>query len=338
MDNSVSIVKQDVCFNAVGGQGTITVSAPGAITATSSADWCRASVSGNTVNVTADANTNYIGRSAVINISCGSDSRQVSVVQTGIVIDFTFDTQTISVPQPGLTFSIKGRAADPLEVKSNADWVKAAVAADGVVVSVEKNSASSARTATIVLSAPAHDNKAVITIRQEGRTLTAPEGNYRMTFMTKNNDPSTAAYADVVITKSEEANGYLLDMSSVYPGWVLPMTMDSAKKQMVIKNTAFMGYYDNAGTQCYANMLVYYTNGSSLYISYSTDAKYDIFFDYTMDSKNMFNMTLFNSAPSIGTGRTSLGMQVNVFTAPEPIKDNRLGSVMTIIDPKIEAQ
>ena len=176
LDNSVSIIKQDVCFDAEGGQGTITFEAPGTATVKSSADWCHTSVSGTTVNVSVDANTEYEGRNAVVTITCGNDSREVSVVQNGIIILFKYESCTLdSIAAKGGNITIKRQiSTDPVTCTSNVEWAKVTETEQGYVITVDENKATSSRKGKITFSAPTHSNSAAYTIIQKGADYVAP--------------------------------------------------------------------------------------------------------------------------------------------------------------------
>lgn len=72
-------------FSAGGGEGTIVVSADGAVAASSDEDWCTVTVEGMTIHVTAAVSTEMSSRSALITISSETGSAEVPVVQSGVV-------------------------------------------------------------------------------------------------------------------------------------------------------------------------------------------------------------------------------------------------------------
>lgn len=336
-ENVIQIVESNILFTAEASNGELKFSAPSAVTATANKDWCHASVNGNTLSINVDANKDYEGRMAIVTLSCGGSKQDVYVQQNGIIILFDYKTCTLdSIPSKGGNLVIERKSAtDPVTCTSDAEWLKVTENENGYELSIAENKSKDARTASITFSAPAHENSAVYTVIQKGADYVAPviEGEYSMTYFTKA-DESASTTIDAKITKSgKEANVYILDLSEINPGLTLPMTMDAENKQFVIANTQYLGMWNYEGTNYYANMLVYYTNGTSNYISYTQTAVYGIYLDYAINASDKYELTVYNSAPAIGSGRSSLGMQINLFKTADPIKDNRYGSIVNIVKP-----
>lgn len=335
MDNSISIIKQDVCFDAAGGQGTITFEAPGVATVTSSADWCQTSVSGSTVTVTVSENTSYEARNAVVTIACGSASRQVSVVQNGIQIWFTYETQTIEVPVKGGTYKVSGVATDTCKVTSDVDWITAGIDDNGdVTIVVAKNLGYDKRTGKVTISAPSHDNSVVITIKQVERTLPAIEGTYSMVFYTKQ-DESAADTIDVTLTKSAtEDNVYIFDLSAIHEDLTLPMTMDAENRRFVTGNTQAMGTWTVSQTTYYVNAIVNYQRDASNYISYNKGDSYNIALSYGVNDDDKYTMEIYDVWNGTNNNH-STGFSVYLFKTDEPIKANLYGSALLVRKPKL---
>ena len=84
--SSLQVVATDgIDFSAASGEGTITVSATEAITATSNKDWCTTTVKGNVVHVAVTTSSEVTSRIAVVTISAGTNSVDVPVIQAGAV-------------------------------------------------------------------------------------------------------------------------------------------------------------------------------------------------------------------------------------------------------------
>lgn len=84
--SSLQVVATDgIDFSAASGEGTITVSATEAITATSNKDWCTTTVEGNVVHVAVTTSSEVTSRIAVVTISAGTNSVDVPVIQAGAV-------------------------------------------------------------------------------------------------------------------------------------------------------------------------------------------------------------------------------------------------------------
>lgn len=84
--SSLQVVETDgIDFSAASGEGTITVSATEAITATSNKDWCTTTVEGNVVHVAVTTSSEVTSRIALVTISAGTSSVDVPVIQAGAV-------------------------------------------------------------------------------------------------------------------------------------------------------------------------------------------------------------------------------------------------------------
>ena len=84
----IEILESDIIFDAIGGTGSVTVNAKGNMTASCTSDWCSASVSGNTLNVTATTNYGLDGRAATIILTCNGQDTKVTAQQTGMVFSY----------------------------------------------------------------------------------------------------------------------------------------------------------------------------------------------------------------------------------------------------------
>ena len=336
LENSVSIVSQNVLFDAAAGQGTIVYSAPGTATVTSSADWCHISVSGNTINVSVDENTGYDGRAAAVTITYGDDSRMVSVQQKGIVIIFTYVTEVLQIGSGGGSATFAGSSTDAVTISTDVDWITAVLNGDGTVaVSVAKNLTYNARTGVVTISAPAHDNVAFITIKQAERTLPLVDGTYTMFYYT-NNTESESETIEVTLKKSETEEG-VYNLTGIYEDWIIPMHIDTENQYFYINNTQYVGTYTNSGTTYSANVCVNYTNGSSNYYSCTQDERYAIYLDYTIDDNDKYHLTLRNSAPLFNPSRESTGMSIYAFSSFDDISSStRVGGLITMRKPKLD--
>lgn len=84
--SSLQVVATDgIDFSAASGEGTITVNATEAITATSNKEWCTTTVEGNVVHVAVTTSSEVTSRIALVTISAGTSSVDVPVIQAGAV-------------------------------------------------------------------------------------------------------------------------------------------------------------------------------------------------------------------------------------------------------------
>lgn len=126
-ESSISIESSEVLFQAPAAQGTIICNAPKGITRVeSSSDWCKVELSGTTVNVFVDKNSEKPSRSCVVRIYASEDDyTDVVVQQMGLVLSVNVgnDFSTTAAPQTSrLPISYSG--TDELTVEeSTVDWV-----------------------------------------------------------------------------------------------------------------------------------------------------------------------------------------------------------------------
>lgn len=325
-NNEIVVISQNVTFEAQASQGTITFSAPGAVSVTSSADWCHATVNGSTINVSVDENTDYNGRTAAITIAYGNETKVVPVQQNGIVILFDFADKRIECSNADNQFTFTGKSTDEITVTSNAEWLSGTYDGETLTVKVEKNTTTQKRTGYITLSAPKHDNACTITVVQEAAEKDASltfEGTYTLEYKTSRTAADYTTPLTVTFTKSAtDANVY--NVTGVVENTVIPMVLNEDDKCFTIANTQVIG---TSGANCIA-VLVAYTNGSSNYVSYSQTASYAIYFDYTLDeTTKKYTLTLRNSAPLFNAERTSTGFSVYEFSSSTTFSsDTRLTS------------
>lgn len=79
----LKVVSSNVIFEYNGGTGTIEFSSQLPASVETTADWCKASLSNNTVTVTVDANNRAESRSAMVIIKSGDEVTEVPVYQDG---------------------------------------------------------------------------------------------------------------------------------------------------------------------------------------------------------------------------------------------------------------
>jgi hypothetical protein len=156
-ERQLKVTQAEVIFETQGGEGFIIVSAPGAVTAKSNEEWCTVNVSGTTINLVAEPNTGVGGRTATITIQSGSETIEVTAVQTAAVMWFRdFTEASLSFLSEGSTIETQVVTSYPVTVKAKPDWI-----------TYKFENGSLYLTATA--SSP---RKGSITFESEGRTIT----------------------------------------------------------------------------------------------------------------------------------------------------------------------
>lgn len=101
---TLKVIKSDVEFSMEGGNGSIVVEALQPVEAVSNASWCKASVSGTTINLTVEPNMSIEARNTLVIISSGNEKVQVGITQMGELADCNMEGKHV--------FSLMGGTAD----------------------------------------------------------------------------------------------------------------------------------------------------------------------------------------------------------------------------------
>jgi len=144
-ESQIAVTASDVLFTVEGGTGTVTYEAPGTATATLNSSWCTASVSGNTVTVTAERNPNYEGRTARLVLRYDIDSVVVAVQQTGMNFDNRDVPSVIALGDTAAALSYTLVSSFDVDVETSADWLTATYS-DGILsINVAENATGQPR-------------------------------------------------------------------------------------------------------------------------------------------------------------------------------------------------
>ena len=138
----LTVSNSQAYFPADGGTGTIVVSATGTVSASSNKEWLTASVSGNTVTLTAERNKSIQSRYAIVTIKEGEATAQVTAQQLGYqtasitLEDIISDSNTHTYHYP-YTY------AGTISLTSNVSWLTATAVEDAsgkaIEVVIEEN-------------------------------------------------------------------------------------------------------------------------------------------------------------------------------------------------------
>ena len=320
----LDIIESDILFDANGGTGTVTFDAKGSVTMTCNSDWCTASVSGNTLTVTADTNYGLDGRAATIILTCNGQDTKVTAQQTGMV--FSYVDQTYVIEMAGEEFVLNGKSSFPTTYESD-EWIKVDELLGNYIISVKRNDSGDKRTGTIKITSG--DVTAVITIIQKfERDFT---GTYEMQRFTSAAE-TTLEKTEVTITRdSEDPDLYLVS------GWndiVFPLHFDVERNQLYLLNAEYLGQHTD-GNYKY-NIKQFVNSSGSGYVAYNQTDNYKTWFDFKLvDGK--YSIT-FNDAPPSASYAASTGFAIYTFTvAPGSgtalASANRVTSLFTVRKP-----
>ncbi len=129
--SSIEVVKSDVSFGPDASKGTIEIASKSPLTATSNAEWCKVSVSGNTVTVQTTALKTLESRSATVTISNGKDKVSIPVHQDGSYL--RTGTQSYTTGYKATSFEVKVKANSEVTISKAADasWITYEKTSDG---------------------------------------------------------------------------------------------------------------------------------------------------------------------------------------------------------------
>lgn len=134
----IVVVKSDLLFEPVGRTGSVEVEAPGELTATLQADWCRATVEGKKVSVTVDDNKTFEGRTALLTISAGGSSITLPVQQRGMALgSLSREAQHVDNAATRLAYYIRHDL--PFNLQTEEDWLHPRMEGDSLIIEVDRN-------------------------------------------------------------------------------------------------------------------------------------------------------------------------------------------------------
>lgn len=120
----LKVKEANIIFESEGGAGYIELMAPSTITAQSNSDWCTATVSGTTVNLSVEPNVGITGRSATITIHSEKESITVTALQAAAVMWLKdFPGKSLAFLSEGETKATALISSFPIEVVDKPEWI-----------------------------------------------------------------------------------------------------------------------------------------------------------------------------------------------------------------------
>ncbi|MDO4163270.1 MAG: BACON domain-containing protein [Bacteroides sp.] len=257
-ESSIEIISSDVLFQAAAGEGTVEFSATGDVTVTTDRDWCTASISGNTVNVSVTENGNLEGRASLLTLYCGTDSVNVSVQQTGLIFQLSAGSSilTDSDEAHSLTYTVNTNV--DLTISTDSDWFTASIDGDELTVTFTENTTGHIRTGTLTYASTTFSGEMEVTQYEFANDLA---GDCYLIYY----NSSGTMYS--MAGELSETGLYLTEKD-----WTVALTFDSETMEMVIPNAQL------AGTS--GDYYVYDILGGGGYITYSTTVSADMVISY----------------------------------------------------------
>ena len=122
-ESAITIVSRNTDFPAAASTGVIKFKADGPVTVSSANDWITASVEGDEINISVVQNNSIDGRAGSIIVKSGNAEDEISIIQSGIIFKFD-EVGEIATDSDPSTHAYPIDANAPIEVSSDADWVK----------------------------------------------------------------------------------------------------------------------------------------------------------------------------------------------------------------------
>ena len=142
----VEIVTKDDVFAAEGGTGKIEVKAYAPVSAKVTGSWLAATVTGDIINLTAEANESIESRYAILDISSGKAASSLTITQFGLTsdlvweesYDFAYGGGTVSLPY-------SGNGVVHVSIIEGREWISANIADGKFIISTKVNPYKAAR-------------------------------------------------------------------------------------------------------------------------------------------------------------------------------------------------
>ena len=151
--DGVQIVTRPSEIAPAGGESAIEVNKPVASVYATNA-WLNVTAEGNTVKLSADANSSVESRHSNVVIKASeNDSTVVSVSQLGLV--FHYEDGNVSMGNNGGKFAKFVKHNEPMEIERTPEWATATVDGDSIRVDVSANTTGNARGGYVVFKSSA---------------------------------------------------------------------------------------------------------------------------------------------------------------------------------------
>ena len=157
---TVQIVTRPSEIAPAGGESAIEVNKPVASVYATNA-WLNVTAEGNTVKLSADANSSVESRHSNVVIKASeNDSTVISVSQLGLV--FHYEDGNVSMGNNGGKFAKFVKHNEPMEIERMPEWASATVDGDSIRVDVSANTSGNARGGYVVFKSSAMKDSILI--------------------------------------------------------------------------------------------------------------------------------------------------------------------------------
>ncbi len=310
---TITVDSTSVVFQAAPSTGFITVNAQNGITnVTSSADWCTATVSGNTVNLAVTQNDNLEGRSSQITIWSGSDSTHVTVQQLGFVFQLETGTADNSIvtndDAQSLPFYMKHNTE--IAVSTSDDWLAPVVDGDSLRISLAENATGNPRQGFVYYSSGTMRDSISVTQFEADKDLV---GNYNLWYTTSSSSDPESSYP-MTLSRDDDGTYALHFTSGSYSryGFRIPVELGTDEPTITVLNLDSIGLYTDRNVEYQVRLLILSTsNGSST--RRSDDTTYRGVGYWSVDD-NGYNTWDFDVSAKYGSSYYFFGLRLALST------------------------
>lgn len=209
-----TITKSDnIDLSAKGGVATVEFISEGTeVNVTVNADWCKIKdLTNNKVTLTVDVNADILSRSALVVLTDGETTQQVSILQTGAVWIYDRDQTTIYVKDtPGDVF-VEMSATFPVEVPEEiSDWATCESTNNGFKLTIQENTTGERRSSSFAVKMGGREVQYTVVQYAVKDLLGAWGGKMQMVAPDVGVDNAIVKLEGTVISEGETDGQYLI--------------------------------------------------------------------------------------------------------------------------------
>ena len=320
--NSLQVLSSSVFFSSQGGTGSVEVKSATPVTAVSGSAWCQVSVSGQTIQLSAERNNTLEGRSALITISNGEASTTLTAQQRGIVYQFDHQARYV-YGDTAVAKSLSIVFDNPTTVTTSAEWLSAYIEDNTLHYSSTDNTSGTIRSAWVhVKSGEYVDSFKVLQYDAQKDIL----GKYRLAGTVANG--STVEYEGTL-----GYTGKTLYFRVPSMNWNIALMLAENEPTLYIKNTEYAGRYRaDDGVNYYVSMLTCALVDGNFQLNLSSS--YGMMAPLDYDSQLQTTVGRFVDDGSWSrTGYTPNSLLLWLSTARSPSTDNSAGYLEGLVNP-----
>ena len=136
----VEIISKDDVFAAEGGNGKIEVKADGPVSAKVTGSWLAASVSGDVINLSAEANGSIESRYAILDITSGNAASSLTITQFGLTSDKIWEeSYDFAYSGGSVSLNYSGSGVVHISIIEGKEWIDTDVADGKFIISAKPN-------------------------------------------------------------------------------------------------------------------------------------------------------------------------------------------------------